>query len=183
MAALSFWVDAGMLDAKFEEPDDAERPRVPRLWALAVGCDDRRLKGATGWLVEDVYPHQCLWTLPLSPERTPRAFSSWRVVTPWEGGVHSIGCRPDASVCSNRGRPNGERQGTTAVSANVADALAHFSRRTDDSTASPNAYGRIVSVRSGRGDVRPADEVESTAAPVCYHCGNSPSRSIRSSTV
>ena len=41
----------------------------------------------------------------------------------------------------------------------------------------------MVTVRSGRGDVRPADEVESTAASVCCHCGNSPSRSIRSSTV
>ena len=40
-----------------------------------------------------------------------------------------------------------------------------------------------ATVRSGRGDVRPADEVESTAASVCCHCGNSPSRSIRSSTV
>ena len=25
------------------------------------------------------------WTLPFSPQRTPRAFASWRIVTPWEG--------------------------------------------------------------------------------------------------
>ena len=29
------------------------------------------------------------WTLPFALERTQRASSPWRTVTPWVGGVHS----------------------------------------------------------------------------------------------